>query len=63
MTLTYKVKVPSSTVLDSPAKVQAAVTDFLSNGTGPLSSTGGEIFGKSLEMKFESRTQVLTVVP
>ncbi|KAF2659431.1 GMC oxidoreductase [Lophiostoma macrostomum CBS 122681] len=41
--LTYKVRVPSSTVLDSPAKVQAAVSDFLSNGTGPLASTGGDI--------------------
>lgn len=41
--VTYKVKVESSAVLDSPAKNDAAVRDFLSKATGPLASTSIDV--------------------
>ncbi|KAF2639265.1 putative glucose-methanol-choline oxidoreductase [Massarina eburnea CBS 473.64] len=41
--VTHKMGLPSSTVLDSPAKNAAAVKDFLADGTGPLTSWGGEV--------------------
>ncbi|KAF2185248.1 GMC oxidoreductase [Zopfia rhizophila CBS 207.26] len=43
VSVTRKVNVESSTVLDSPAKNEAGIKSFLKNGTGPLSSTGGEV--------------------
>jgi choline dehydrogenase len=43
--VTYKMKVPSSTVLDTPEKVQVATQDFILNGAGPLTSTGGDVLG------------------
>lgn len=45
--VTRKVRVVSSTALDTPAKNFAAISDFLRDGTGPLASTGGELVGKS----------------
>jgi choline dehydrogenase len=44
--VTYKVRLESSTVLDSPAKNEQAVKDYLKDGTGPLGSTGGELVGR-----------------
>ncbi|KAF2005100.1 GMC oxidoreductase [Amniculicola lignicola CBS 123094] len=41
--VTYKVRVKSSTFLDTPAKNEEAVREYLEEGTGPLSSTGGEL--------------------
>ncbi|KAH7117032.1 glucose-methanol-choline oxidoreductase [Dendryphion nanum] len=41
--LAHKVKVPSSTVLDTPKKYQEAIREYLQNGAGPLTSTGGEV--------------------
>jgi len=42
---THKVLVESSTALDTPEKVLAATQNFLANGTGPLTSTGIDVFG------------------
>lgn len=42
--ITTKVRVQSSTVLGSPAKNVAATIAFLENGTGPLTSTGIDVF-------------------
>ncbi|KAH7398802.1 oxidoreductase [Phaeosphaeria sp. MPI-PUGE-AT-0046c] len=42
--ITTKVRVQSSTVLNSPAKNAAATMSFLNNGTGPLTSTGIDVF-------------------
>jgi choline dehydrogenase len=39
-----KVTPPSSTVLNTPAQINAAISAFNANGTGPLASTGGEVF-------------------
>lgn len=44
--MTYKVRLESSNVLNSPAKNEKAVQDFLKDGTGPLGSTGGELVGR-----------------
>ncbi|KAH7075599.1 hypothetical protein BKA63DRAFT_602967 [Paraphoma chrysanthemicola] len=41
--VTYKVRVESSTILDTPEKQAAATQDFLNNGAGPLTSTGLDI--------------------
>lgn len=41
----HKVRVESSTVLDTDAKVLAATASFLDNGNGPLSSVGIDVFG------------------
>jgi choline dehydrogenase len=41
--VTRKVRVVSSTALDTPAKNDAAVRDFLSGGTGPLASTAIDV--------------------
>ncbi|KAF1851835.1 GMC oxidoreductase [Cucurbitaria berberidis CBS 394.84] len=45
MGVTYKVRVTSSTVLNTPAKNQAATEEFIRNGAGPLASTGGDVLG------------------
>lgn len=36
----------SSTALDSPAKYQAAIDEFINNGAGPLTSTGVDVLGE-----------------
>lgn len=41
--MTRKVKLVSSTVLDSPAKNEVAVQQFLDSAAGPLTSTGGDV--------------------
>lgn len=41
----HKVKTPSSTQFNTPAKRAAADASYLRDGTGPLSGTGGEIIG------------------
>jgi choline dehydrogenase len=43
--ITNKVLLESSTVLDSPLKNAAATESFLANATGPLTSTGVDVFG------------------
>jgi choline dehydrogenase len=45
--VTRKLSVPSSNMLNSPAKNDVAVQDYLRDGTGPLASTGGEVVCKS----------------
>lgn len=35
----------SSTVLDTPAKIQSSTEDFIKNGAGPLTSTGLDVLG------------------
>jgi choline dehydrogenase len=44
VSVTSKVLVQSSTVLDTPANNAAATTSFLRDGSGPLSSTGIDVF-------------------
>jgi choline dehydrogenase len=46
VSVTHKVWLPSSTVLETSAKHEAAIKEFLDNGAGPLTSTGGDIVGK-----------------
>jgi choline dehydrogenase len=41
--VTHKVRVESSTALDSPAKNDAAIRAFLTDGTGPLASTAIDV--------------------
>jgi choline dehydrogenase len=42
--VTTKVLVESSTVLNTPAKIAAATASFLNNATGPLTTTGVDVF-------------------
>jgi choline dehydrogenase len=44
VSITAKVLAQSSTVLDTPAKNDAATTAFLRDGSGPLSSSGIDVF-------------------
>ena len=44
--VTRKVRMAVSTVLDSQAKTEAAPKEYLENAAGPLTSTGGDLFGK-----------------
>jgi choline dehydrogenase len=42
--ITSKILLQSSTILNTPAKIAAATTSFLRDGSGPLSSTGLDVF-------------------
>ncbi|KAF2263173.1 putative glucose-methanol-choline oxidoreductase [Lojkania enalia] len=43
VSVTRKVRLVTSTVLNDPAKIEAAIESYIHNGTGPLASTGGEV--------------------
>ncbi|KAF2202069.1 putative choline dehydrogenase [Delitschia confertaspora ATCC 74209] len=45
ISVTRRVNLIASTVLNTPAKNEAAIRDYLNNATGPLTSTGGDIVG------------------